>query len=110
MVRKDFFEERSWYVNMETLQLCKEGGTVPSRRNSKCQGPKEGVTLVTEGTEKRPGWPARSKSMGETNRMRSKSRKGLDYVGLCCQVRGLYVGSGSHQRFRQGRDMISLTL
>ena len=27
-------------------------GTVPSRRNGKCQDPKDGMTLVREGTEK----------------------------------------------------------
>lgn len=57
-------------MNMEKLQ---RWGTVPSRRNSKCQGPKEGTTLMIEGTERRPGWHARRGPMGESSEMVSET-------------------------------------
>ena len=65
LVGGGFFEDRSWYVNIEMQQLCEEGGTAPSRRNGKCQGPEEGMTSVTEGREKRPRQSARSEPVGD---------------------------------------------
>ena len=75
LVGRGFFEDRSWYVKMEMQQLCKEEGTVPSTRNSKCQGPEEGMTLVTEGKEKRPRQSEQSEPIRElTNGIKEVGR------------------------------------
>lgn len=64
MIKKSFFEERRWYMNMERLQLCKHGGAVvPSRGNGQYKGPEKELAH-----ERMP--------VGESSKMNSKMWEG----------------------------------